>query len=283
MINIDPITRAKMALSIELNGIHLPVPAIPENIQRFCRPLAFYNEGYDHELSFSGSSLLVRHHGRNLLLCSRHQLTNAGRRPDEIVIVLDGESGRRVGLNPNEVIQAVMDPVSDPALADLADIMLAEYSSNQPGRDLAPHFLKLDLAATPDLRSAPSEMIDAIFTIGYPTGDTSYNSHFDEEWNVIGVDIVSRWRKLYFRQAPATAWDTPGLIPLDPAKDDDLALEDPDGISGAPVFFVYGIKAGQPALGFAGIIIRANRQGRANMLEAAQIRQALEQHIYGSR
>ncbi len=282
-MNIDLITRVKMKLSIELNGILVPLSSVVGNLQRFCRPLTFHNQCSDHDLSFSGSCLLVRHHGRNLLLCSRHQLTNAKRRPDEIVIVVDGEAGRRVGLNPNEVIQAVMDPSSDPALADLADIMLAEYSVKQPGRNLAQHFLSLDMAATPDLPAVRPEMIDAIFTIGYPTGDTSYDSNFDEEWNVTGVDIVSRWRTLSFRQAPATPWDTSGLIPLETAKDDDAPLVDPDGISGAPIFFIYGIKARKPRLGFAGIIIRANKQGRVNILEAAKIRQVLELYIYGSR
>ena len=283
MTQIDPFTRAKITLSIEVNGIHLPVPAVPGSLQRFCRPLAFYNKGYDQELSFSGSCLLVRHNGHNLLLCSRHQLTNARRRPDEIVIVLDGEGGRRVGMNPNEVSQAVLHPSSDPAFADLADIMLAEYSPNQPDRDLAPHFLPLDLAATPDLQSAPSDSVDAIFTIGYPTSDTSYETRFDEEWTVVGVDIISHWWKLYLRQVAPSAWDGPGLIPLVPAREDNPVLEDPDGISGAPVFFIYGMKAHKPGLGFAGIIIRANKQGRANMLGAVHIRQALKQHIDGSR
>jgi hypothetical protein len=282
MTPIDPITRAKMTLSIEVNGIHLPVPAVPGSLQRFCRPLAFYNKGHDQELSFSGSCLLVRHNGHNLLVCSRHQLTNAARQPDEIVIVLDGKDGPRMGMNPSEVSQAVSDPSSDPALADLADIMLAEYSSNQPDRDLAPHFLPLNLATTPDLRSVPSASADAIFTIGYPTSDTSYDTRFDEEWTVIGVDIVSHWWKLYLRQAAPTPWDGPGLIPLVPARENVLVLEDQDGISGAPVFFIHGIKAHKPGLGFAGIIIRANKQGRANMLEAAHTRQMLRQHFDGS-
>lgn len=283
MTQIDPITRAKMRLSVEVNGIHLPVPAVPRSLQRFCRPLAFFNEGHHHDLSFSGSCLLLRHHGHNLLLCSRHQLTNARRRPDEIVLVLDGEDGRRVALSPNEVSQTVLDPSSDSGLADLVDVMLAEYSSNRPGRDLAPHFLPLDLKATPDLQSVPPASVDAIFTIAYPTSDTTYDTHFDEDWTIVGVDIISRWWELNLQHAAPTPWDKPGLIPLVPARDKDPIPQDPDGISGAPVFFIHGTKVGQPGLGFAGIIIRANKLGRANMLEAAHIRRALEQHIYGSR
>src|SRR3546814_386038 len=121
---IDAITKAYANLSVPVNGLFLPVPTVIESLQRFCRPLAFHNDGHDHDISFSGSCLLVRHRGRNLLLCSRHQLTNANRTSDQIMIVVDDGQGRRVGINPNEVSQAALDPSSDPIYADLADIMI---------------------------------------------------------------------------------------------------------------------------------------------------------------
>ncbi|WP_340316142.1 hypothetical protein [Rhizorhabdus argentea] len=279
MPELDPITRAKLRLHVAVNGLHLTPPEVPASLKRFCRPLAFYNVGSPFELSFSGTCLLARHHGHNLLLCTRHQLVNAKRRPDEVVIVVENIEGGSVGINPNQVSQVVLDPAMDPSLEHLADIMLAEYSSNPEGRDLNPYFLPLDLEAIPDLRSVPSETIMAIFSIAYPTSDTDYDPEMDADGNFCGLHIVSRWKKLYFKCAEPDGWDQKGLVPLVPARDDDPVLPNPDGISGAPVFFIHRSPGGDAALGFAGIISHANKRGRANMIEATHIRQAVEKHL----
>ncbi|MFB0872680.1 MULTISPECIES: hypothetical protein [unclassified Sphingobium] len=275
----DALTKAHAKLSIPVNGLYLPVPKVVESLQRFCRPLVFHNDGYDHDISFSGSCLLFRHRGHNLLLCTRHQLTNAKRTSDQIILVVEEANGRRVGINPNEVSQGVLDPSSDPAYADLADIMIAEYSPRNLGRDLAPHFLSFDLESARDLRTVDPALVDAIFSIGYPAVDTSYDTTFDDNWQLLGVDVVSRWWKLYFKPAAPTVWDAAGTVALEPANNQDPIPDDPDGMSGAPVFFIHGIKAGQPELGFAGIIVRGNRSSRVNMIEAAQIRKALALHL----
>ncbi|KZC75984.1 hypothetical protein AYR46_20140 [Sphingobium yanoikuyae] len=275
---IDPITKAHAALSVAVNGVFIPVPAVVERLQKFCRPLVFYNEGHDHDISFSGSCLLVRHRGRNLLLSTRHQLTNAERTSNEIIIVVDGNDGRRVGINPNEVSQAVLDPSCDAAYSDLADLLIAEYSTRRPERPIEAHFLSYDLTTAADLQTVDPSAIDAIFSIGYPTVDTSYEPEFDDDWCLVGVDVVSRWWKLYLKLAVATEWDAPGLIPLDPAASKNLLPTDLDGLSGAPVFFIHGIGARKPELGFAGIIVRGNKRGRVNIIAAAQIRQFLALH-----
>lgn len=197
-------------------------------------------------------------------------------------MILDVESGRRVAINPNEVSQAVLDPADDPDYADVADILLAEYAPQSPERDLAPHFLQMDLLNVPDLRAVPASSVDAIFTLGFPTSDTDYDTTYDQDYNVTGVDIASRWWKLYFRQDEANGWDKPGLLPLEPARSEDPIPEDHDGMSGAPVFFIYGMKQRNPGLGFAGIILRASKLGRANMLEAEAIRRAIRMHFNGA-
>jgi hypothetical protein len=279
MFEIDPITRANLKLGVKVNGIILKAPSVPESLLRFVRPLAFFNSGHAHELSFSGTSLRVRTKNRNILLCSRHQLKNAKRNPEDIVIVLDVEDQRRVAINPNEVSQAVPDPISDPDYSDIADVMLAEYATHSTGRDLTPYFLDLDLLEVPDLRSMPAESIDAIFTLGFPTSDADYITNYDDDYNITGVDIISRWWKLYFREDALTVWDKPGLIPLEPARTGDPIPDDHDGMSGAPVFFIYGLKDQKPGLGFAGIVLRANKSGRANMLEAEAIRRVIKMHF----
>jgi hypothetical protein len=131
-------------------------------------------------------------------------LTNAGRQPEEIVIVVDVEAGRRVAINPNEVSQAILDPAADPGYADMADIMLAAYAPRSTDRDLSPHFLDLDLLTVPDLRQIPGGSLNVIFTLGFPTSDTDYNTSYDDNYTITGVDISSRWWKLYFSVAEPT-------------------------------------------------------------------------------
>jgi hypothetical protein len=71
-------------------------------------------------------------------------------------------------------------------------------------------------------------------------------------------------------------------VPLEPARREDPIPKDHDGMSGAPVFFIHGMKQRRPGLGFAGIILRANKLGRANMLEAEAIRRAFRMHFDGA-
>ena len=137
----------------------------------------------------------------------------------------------------------------------------------------------MDLLSEPDLRAVPANSIDAIFTLGFPTSDTDYDTSYDENYNVTGVDIVSRWWKLYFCQVEGNSWDKPGLVPLEPARSEDPIPVDHDGMSGAPVFFIHGMKQRNAGLGFAGIILRASKLGRANMLEAEAIRRAIRMHF----
>lgn len=161
-------------------------------------------------------------------------------------MIVDDAKGGRVGNNPNEVSQASLHPSSDPIYSDLADIMFAEYATRQPGRDIAAHFLSFDLASAPDLRSVEADSVDAIFSIGYPTADTSYDTSFDEDWRLLGFDVVSRWWKLYFKPAAPTVWNAPGLVPLNPVNSEDPIPDDLDGMSGAPVFLFTASRTGSP-------------------------------------
>lgn len=274
MVDTDWVTLAQAQLSLEVNGVWVMAKNVAEALQRFCRPVSFYNDDAHFDLSFAGSSLMLRDKGRNLLLCCRHQLTNAGREPQEIVTILEDAGAKRVGLSPDEVTQILPAEESDRAFDDATDILMAEYRAKPAGRDPSPHFLSLDLEHTPDLRAVPPGSVDVMFAIGYPSADESYEPSHDDEYNVVGADIVSRWVKLYLAQVPRTDWDARGLTPLGPAQDNVHVLDEPDGISGSPVFFLYDFRARSPKLGFAGMVVRANREGRVNMLEAAHIRAA---------
>lgn len=262
-----------------MNGLLVPLNRVADNLLRFCRPLAFYNHGTVLDLSFSGSAFLFRYRDRNFLMCCRHQLVNAGRKPEDIIILLDGANKRFVGLTPNEVAQTILDPSSDPDFGDLADILIAEYRPRPSARDIARHFYPLDLNGMPDLNVSDYGSDDPVFAIGFPLAASTYEPTYDEDSELTGADVVSRWVKLYLKPAPVTSWDWSGMIPLVAASDQVHVLEKPDGISGSPVFFIYNAQAYAPELGFAGMIVRAHPRGRINIIPASQLRRVVNRLI----
>lgn len=263
---------AKMKISVPMNGVLVPFNRCIDNLQRFCRPLMFHNDDPTFDLSVSGSSLLFRYRGRNLVLCTQHQLTNQGREGDDIVLILDDPDGRKVALTPNEVTRAIC---SVPAQKNLEDIFLAEYHSARNGRNLTPQFFALNLDTTADLRSIPASNVVLIFAIGYPTQFSSLEMRIDPDSYPTGLDIISRWCKLYLTFAEPGAWDKDFRLPLRTHEKYHADVGDPDGFSGSPVFFLYRDSTLQAHLGFAGMITDANREGRFVIYEAANIRQVL--------
>ncbi len=263
---------AAMKMSVPMNGVLVPFKRCIDNLQRFCRPVMFHNDDPIFDLSCSGSSLLFRHGGRNLLLCTRHQFMNQGRDPQDLVLILDEPDGRKVALTPNEATRAIF---SVPAQKNLEDISLAEFRSVRSGRNLDPQFLRLDLDTTADLQIVPPEKVVLIFAIGYPTSFSSAEIIIDEDDGVTGFDVISRWCKLYLTPAERTNWDHDFRFPLQIHEDYHANIGDPDGFSGSPVFFIYQDDTKQAHVGFAGMITDANQEGRFVIYEAAYIRQVV--------
>ena len=143
-------------------------------------------------------------------------------------------------------------------------------------RNLEPQFLQLDLNSILDLRSVPPERISLIFAIGYPTRFSSFDTKFNETDDAaIGLDVTSRWVKLYLEQVSPSVWDKDCRVSLQVHHRYHVDIGDPDGFSGTPVFFLYQDNSKQAYLGFAGIIAEANMAGRVSMYEAVHIRQIL--------
>jgi hypothetical protein len=262
---------AAMKLAVPMNGVLVPFNRSVENLQRFCRPVMFHNEDPIFDLSYSGSSLLFRHAGRNLMLCTRHQLMNQGRNSNDVVLIVDEPDGRKVALTPNEASRVILQLREQ---ANLEDIFLAEYASTRNGRNLQAQFFCLDLDSTADLRSVPPEKVVLIFAIGYPTRFSSFETTIDEEdGSAEGLDVISRWVKLYLEPTDPSAWDNEYRVPLQVHHRYHADIGDPDGFSGSPVFFLYQDDAKQAHLGFGGMITDANKSGRFNIYEAGHIRQ----------
>ena len=262
---------AAMKTTVEMNGVFVRFNHCIENLQRFCRPVMFHNDDPMYEASYAGSSFLLRHRNRNVLLCTDHQLGQGDhkRQANEIMIILNDEGDKKVGLTPNGVTKIVF---HDAEAQNLKDIALVEYASDREGRDVSRHFYRLDLDANCDLNSIPPERIVLIFSIGYPSAFSSFETTFTAEYEATGLDITSRWCKLYMERAQPGPWDLPFRIPVKLHSGYAAEIGDPDGFSGSPVFFIYQEDGGQTHLGYAGMITDGNREGRFMIYEAARIR-----------
>ena len=71
--------------------------------------------------------------------------------------------------------------------------------------------------------------------------------------------------------------DVENRFPMAIHKEAPIELKDPDGASGAPVFFVYQDRSNQAHLGFAGLVTHANELGRFMVYDAAVIQKIVEQ------
>lgn len=250
----------------------MPFKDSPRVLQKYCMPMAFFNEHSVFDISPVGSSFRFRHCGRNFVLFSRHQLgIGAGaRQPSDAALVIREGLGH-VGLTPDETISAYP-PDTDKIFHDF---MLLRYASNRENRFVDDHFLEVDWETNPDLGTYRDVL--AIFAIGYLTENTDYSPEFDEDGGPTGLEIVSRWTRLYLERREATSFDIEGRLPLRVHSRQLSAIGDPDGLSGSPVFFIYRDEALQTHLGFAGIITDANISGDVNVYEAENIKNALDQ------
>lgn len=265
---------AAMKLSVPINGVFVPFNQAVTNLQRFCRPLLFHNDCSVFDLSYSGSCFLFRHGGRNIMLCTRHQIVNQSRDPKDVALVIEETDGRKVALGPNEFSRVI---ANVPQQSKLEDIFLAEYESERNGRKIEAQFLQLDLDTIADLRIVAEEQVVLIFAIGYPSRFSSFETSIDEvDGSATGLDVISRWVKLYLELAEPSNWDHDLRVPLQTHHHYHADIGDPDGFSGSPVFFVYQDESKQAHLGFAGMLTDANKSGRFMLYEAAHIREIVK-------
>lgn len=262
---------ARMKTSVKMNGVFVPFSKSLDNVQRFCRPLAAHNAGNDYDVSLYGSGFLFRVAGRNLMVCSRHQVVNSGRDPGDLMIIL-GEGDNAVGMTPSAVGHV---SVVGSELEAVGDIFLAEFASGPGGRDISGSFFKVDFDVDADLRTIQPQDVTLIFTVGYPSRLVGYEPTYDEGYDLRDLAIYSRWAKVYLELDDLVRSDIPGLVPLQVHQSYRIELGDPDGFSGAPVFFIYQDAQRVSHLGFAGMVTHASELGRFSMVEASYIHQAI--------
>jgi len=272
---LPSVMTALMKTSVWINGLLIPGRSAAKVLQRYCRPVCFFNEGSEYELSSAGSCLLFRYRRRCMAFFAKHQLgkENAAREAREFCIIVDDGGDGKIALTPN----AVASPRYHlPEHGFGEDVQFVEYETQRGSRDLAPHFLDLDLDSRPDLRSVAKDQLMAVFTIGYPTGFISYDIAFDEEFLPQDVSVTHRFSKLIL----SNDW-TEGMelhLTLRQHEKYPETIKDLDGFSGSPVFFFYKEEDHQVQLGFAGMV-RLGGNGVVHLYEAAQIKRLLD-HLF---
>lgn len=273
---IDIFTRVRARLSVPVNAILIAMNSLPATLQRFCAPAFFHNEGEPtFDLSKRGSAVLIRFRDTNFAVLTRHQLGKGAQAKEarEFTIGLDDPDGRKVGLTPVAVTQVTIEGHEQ---KNLEDLQICQYEDHRNGRNLRSLFLNVDLDHT--LETVPPEAVQAIFTIGYPTELTNVEVG---EWDGDEVPMAFRikWVTLYLKPAPeAHDWDNDNRIILMATGNTDAVPLDPDGLSGAPVFFAWLDEARQAHLDFAGLVTNA-RDNRFAVYSAVHIRTALKQCV----
>lgn len=260
---------AEVNLSASINGLLTPFRSIPGVLQRYCLPLFFHREDAVYDLAYSGSSLLFRHRGRNFQLATKHQL-RAGKdaiSPADTCILVEGEGGH-IALSPNGASRVKVE--GDDLLPQ--DIVLLEYENSRGAHNLRPRFLQLDLDETRTLSEVDMASIRMVFSIGYPTKSQGYEPDFDDDFKAISLRVVSRHAKLIFDEhkiRPSYEESRTSITVSERYQGD---IGDPDGWSGAPVFFLWGDDTGEHHLGFAGMVTHANSAGSFMIYRAEDIR-----------
>lgn len=257
-------------LSVPINGVLTPFVKVPESMQRYCRPLMFHREDAVFDLAYSGSSFLFRHGGRFLQLSTKHQLRMDGGdlKPEDACLIIPEDEGH-VGLSPNGASRLLVHNTDDLLPQD---ILLLEYERHRGKHDLASLFVSFDLDQTRTVSEVTPESIRLAFGIGYPFARQSYEPVFDEEWNATGLNVISRPSVLIFDEKSfrPSYEDSREAISAHPRYGQHLG--NPNGWSGAPVFFVWGNENNDHHLGFAGMITHGNSLGGFMLYRAEDIR-----------
>lgn len=268
-VSPNPLTQmTTLKTSVFINGLHIPMKQAIQSVARFCRPLVIYNEGSSYELSFPGSAFAVRIGCKNYLFATLHQLgKGAGARSPGEIVVLDGRvtpipaiTGREVSFEKN------------------LDFFTLEFPEESNGRDLAPLFCRFELGDifdAPEL--TPGMKVLSYFAIGFPSGHQDYFVEWDENTETGSLSsATSRWTTIWLKHVDRNVFDREYLQPYQMTEEAAVALGDPDGLSGSPVFLLYQDQAAQVHMWIAGMIQWANKAGRVNALPSFYIREALK-------
>lgn len=262
-------------LAVEINRVLVPFKSVPDAIRRFCAPALLHSESAPIDIALFGSAFLFRYRGRNFALCTRHQFETGpvARGGEDFTLVFRDAEGRPHGLNPNRVTKLRFAAIEH---ANLDDLFLAEFEDVRGEFDVRAAALSLDLDSTLD--RYPPDQVKLMFTYGYPLDEASYGLSLDDHGMPAAADVTVRWMRMFLELDSPALLDTENRRAMVPNRRDPKEPEDPNGFSGAPVFFVALDDDNFARLGFAGVITDA-RPGRYMVYDAKIIKQIVDRYV----
>lgn len=230
-----------LKLSVRLNGLLIPAPAVESTLARYTEPLLIWNHMDDYPCSLMGSGVAIHYKNRYLLLCTRHQLK-----------VLDGRLSDNVGLLDKDGvvfcssagIQYFDEAAND---TDLHDLVVFDFTKPCQERPIMRERFFNQKECPP---AVSSNDVVAFVASGFP----SYNQKYNLAEQQLGFVKAT---------VPCLLADYSEQIKSDPALLRLKALKpltfNPDGISGGAAFVVQ-LVGGKPCAYLAGMIVRAGSE-----------------------
>lgn len=245
MVRLPTLLESRQDTSVFINGLYVPIDQVKYSLERFSRPLFFYNAGSSYEVSVAGSCFLARLAGENFLIATRHQLEAGGARreePEVCIALYDSHVGDKPTLlTPNG---GVIVDESDRFQDDI--LMLTFVREEARLAQLSAHFLQIDRVAS--LGDVDPRRIIQFSTIAWPSVGNRPRLKPDgmgyEEFRTGFVRLA-----LELHDVP-----TPDGHVAFRVKEAEQKIRDFDGYSGAPVYFLYQDANDQVQLGWVGII-----------------------------
>jgi hypothetical protein len=266
---------AQAKLSVKVNGFAILFKSVPDALKRFCIPAMLHSENSVSDIAMFESAFLFRYRGRNFAICTRHQFGKGSAEisGEDFTLMFKDDGGRDVGVGPNRITKITMQHGEH---ENLADLFLAEYDDQRGNFNIRGKTLELDLSET--LERFDNDQIKLIFGFGYPLDEAGYELIYDEDEMPVSVHVTARFVKVYLELDGPALLDTENRRPMVPHRRDPTEPNDPNGFSGAPVFFLALDRQLNAKLGFGGIITDA-RPGRYMVYDGFHIRQIVDKYI----
>ena len=256
---------AESKISVEINGVFVPLKQAPDQFQRFVRPAVFSTDSEIWELQYHGSATMVRFGGRDLAITTAHQTGDGLEAPksEKFVIVVEDEE-RRLTVPPLSV-QNVMVGADEYMVGE--DILFYEY--DKQGNHSAADHLELARVLWSD---ASGLKVVYSFLIGFPSESVITELDPSDEMT------ISEYKLRWIRQD----LEPDERQPLDPENRNIFIKHhqssrrsvEPDGLSGSPVFSIVQDSANDCHLRFDGIVTHA-KGDRFAVYPSQRIREAL--------
>ncbi|WJY20133.1 hypothetical protein QTA57_09455 [Fontisubflavum oceani] len=232
----EPLLDTILKTSAKVGDLYVPAGSLEAHLGRFASQLMVWTHDDVHKISIIGSAVGVLHQGRQLLICSRHQLRN--QRLEDVGLMLpDGSSfvtssGSRTFNEGEHLLQS-----------DAYDVAAFEFTD--PVREhpqLSNQFFEFS-AIPPNTNNVN---LLAFIVVGFPSADQKYEL---EDKNHLGIT-----KRILVAEVDGQPRDEAllGLKFITPLE------FDPDGLSGGPAYVVQYVD-GEPRVFLGGILTRAGK------------------------